>query len=565
MRAAVLVYLLLLYALVSACKVNPLYCDSTHRCTDPSRTYCDVNGEFPASDGVPRTCIADPTAADGGDGAVASFDMAIAPARLMVRQGESAQVEVTVTRQEGFDEPIAVSLDGLPGGVQADPVTVGAGETAGTVTISVEGDSAQGAVDVDVVGTAADLARTGQLRLVVAGPPGTLDRSFAAGGKLAHRVAGGDTVGGRVVIQGDGKLIVAGFVFSQTTQSQQAIALRLNADGTVDASFGSAGVASPGLGQASTHEMVRISREGRILAGGSLKQDDVTRLALVAYTPEGDVDVDFGSAGSRTMEAVGSVFGIAEVLQQADGDLLTVGVTGDEKGSAVLQVARFGRDGQPDATYDVSEALLQPATALLDREERLVVAGEKSGPEFPSFIARYLADGTLDSTFGEGGVAEGNLSPDLEGTTGLVEVEGGRLVATGFLRTADGAVLTAARYNTDGVLDLTFGDGGTLVTDTRIKATALGAVADDSGRVIVAGHSTTSGSPELPAVARILPSGTVDVGFGASGLATVDFGVSGDNTPRANGVAIDADGRIVISGTAGDLGSITLLVARLWP
>ena len=265
------------------------------------------------------------------------------------------------------------------------------------------------------------------------------------------------------------------------------------------------------------------------------------------------------------MEPVGSASGIAEVLQRADGDLLAVGVTGDKAGSPVLQVARYSRDGQPDRSYDVSEPLLRPATAVLDCDERLVVAGRKSGPEFPSFIARYLADGSLDSSFGKGGVAEGNLSPDLEGTTGLVEVEGGRLVATGFLRTADGEVLTVARYNTDGVLDLTFGDGGSLVSDTHIQATALGAVADDLGRVIVAGHSTTSGSHELPAVARILPDGTVDSSFGVSGLAVVDFGVGGDGTPQANGVAIDADGRIVMSGMAGDLGNITLVVARLWP
>ncbi len=564
MRVAVFVCLLVPCAVALACKVDPLYCDSSHRCTDPARPYGDLNGEYPASDGVPRTCIPDPTG-DGGAGTEASFNVAVAPGRLFLRQGKSAEAEVTVTRDDGFSETITVTLGGLPGGVLADPVTLDPDETSAILTIAADDGSVQGALDVEVAGTAADLTRTAPLRLVVAGPPGTLDRSFAARGRFAHRVGAGDTVGGRVMILSDGKLVVAGYVFSSVDQFQQAVALRLNVDGTIDDAFGSAGVASPGVGQASTHDMITSSGDGRILAGGSLKQDDTTRLAVFAYTPEGDVDNDFGGTGSRTMEAVGSVFGIAEVLELADGDLLTVGVTGDKNGSPVLQVARFRGDGESDPSFDVSEPLLRPATAILDRDERLVVAGRKSSSEFPSFVARYQQDASLDSSFGEGGVVEANLSPDLEGVTGLVEVEGGKLVATGFLRTPAGAVLTVARYNTEGVLDLTFGNGGTLITDTPIDASALGAVVDDAGRVIVAGHSSISGSPELPAVARILSDGTVDPTFGVSGMATVDFGVDGDTSARANGVAIDADGRIVISGTVGEPGNITLAVARLWP
>ena len=59
--------------------------------------------------------------------------------------------------------------------------------------------------------------------------------------------------------------------------------------------------------------------------------------------------------------------------------------------------------------------------------------------------------------------------------------------------------------------------------------------------------------------------GTLDSSFGVSGLTVVNFGVGGDGTPHANGVAIDGNGRIVMSGTAGNLGNITLVVARLWP
>lgn len=52
----------------AGCKTyDPLYCDATQDCTDPDRPFCDLNGDYPASDGVARTCIPDPSATDGGD------------------------------------------------------------------------------------------------------------------------------------------------------------------------------------------------------------------------------------------------------------------------------------------------------------------------------------------------------------------------------------------------------------------------------------------------------------------------------------------------------------------
>jgi alpha-tubulin suppressor-like RCC1 family protein len=60
---------LLLAALVaaSACKIkDPLYCDQDTPCTDSDRPFCDLNGEYPGSEGIKRTCIADPFASDAG-------------------------------------------------------------------------------------------------------------------------------------------------------------------------------------------------------------------------------------------------------------------------------------------------------------------------------------------------------------------------------------------------------------------------------------------------------------------------------------------------------------------
>ncbi|HKE16234.1 MAG TPA: hypothetical protein VKB80_15280 [Kofleriaceae bacterium] len=159
MKAAPRASVIVLVAAAPGCKVDPLYCDESHHCSDPALSFCDLNGEYPASEGVPRTCIADPRA-DGGPDAETSFSIAVASERLYVRQGESAQVDVTVTRDGDFDETVTVALEGLPAGVAADPITLGSDETTGRLIISAEDDSSQGAVDLDVSGTAGDVVRT---------------------------------------------------------------------------------------------------------------------------------------------------------------------------------------------------------------------------------------------------------------------------------------------------------------------------------------------------------------------------------------------------------------------
>jgi uncharacterized delta-60 repeat protein len=554
-------------AATAACTVvDPLYCDESHPCTDPERPFCDLEGEFPESDGVDRTCIADPSVGDGGDdeggdgggGETGAFSITAAAERLFVRQGESASVDVTVTRDDDFREPITVALDGLPDGVTADPVTVEVSETSTSLTITAEGGATQGALELEVSAAAGELVRTSPLRLVVAGSAGTLDSSFGTGGKLTHRFGDGDSIGGNVAIQEDGKLVVAGFVFDNPASTQQAFAIRVDAAGALDDSFGSGGAATPGIGQASTHETVASLRGGRILAGGTLSQPG-TDLTIFAYTPEGDLDTTFGMNGTAALEQVlpGGSAGVARILELEDDAILAVGAASQGSGTPLLRVARLSAEGNLDSGFDISEPLLEPKTALLDREGRLLVAGQKSGKEFPSFIARYLPDGTLDATFGEGGVVEANVSTTVEEVTGLVQLEDGKLLAIGHAGT-DGTV-TLARYSAAGVPDLTFGDGGTISAAIGL-VTTNGAILDEQGRVIVAGRSSS-----LPTVARFLPSGALDRSFGDAGMAVVNFGIAGDSASGANGAAIDSDGRIVVSGAVGGAGTRSVAMARLWP
>jgi uncharacterized delta-60 repeat protein len=563
MRAVLRASLAVVVSATPACKVDPLYCDESHECTDPARPFCDLNGDYPASEDVPRTCIADP-GADGGPDVEGSFSLAVASERLFVRQGESAAIDVTVAREDDFDEAVTVELRGLPDGVVAEPVTIEPGEAAGSLTISADADSTQGAANVDVVGTAGAVVGMAGLRLLVAGEPGTLDRSFADSGKFTLRFGDGDTFGGGLLMQDDGGVIVVGAVFGQAP-SLQGFALRLDGGGAIDDSFGLHGVASPEVKRAPLHDTVMSTRDGRLVVGGVVVQDDASRLSLFAYTPDGDVDPGFGNSGTAPMDPTmpGGTTGVVRIFELDDGALLSVASAADETGFSALHVARHDADGTLDENYRINTPSQEPATAILDRDGRLVVAGQivLGTTPVPSFIARYLPDGSPDISFGTDGVVQvSNLSTSFQEVAGLVELEGGRLLAIGFAYTAAGTVLTIARYNASGVPDLTFGDGGTIVTSVEFETWARVALVDTEGRVIVAGRS----SADVPALVRILPDGSLDSSFGDSGMATVDFGIAGGGATQANGLGVDADGRFVISGALGDA-ETSLGVARIWP
>jgi len=510
-----------------------------------------------------------PEGDDGGDGdgmdpaPVEEFAVAPASPRLFLRQGQSAGLDVTIVRASDFTAAVTVELDGLPAGVSAPAVTIAAGETSGTLTVTAAGDSTQGALDLDIIGAAESITRSARLRLVVAGEPGTLDQSFAGGGKLTFQLSGMASTGRGLLIQPDGKVVVTG------DGGDRAVTLRLNEDGSFDDSFGAAGVVTTAIGDFTGGMVVRAARDGRLLVGGLDSPDgELLRIALFAYTSEGALDAGFGSGGTLVVDTAPDTSLVSDVVELADGDFLIVGdriAAAPAPGS--LLINRVTAAGELDPNFTITGPVLSPNATLLDGEGRLVVAGVKRDTDLQSFIARYLPDGSPDASFGGDGVVETNVvagQPDL--MSGLVELESGQLLVTGHAVEGETGFLTQLRYNPDGALDPTFGDGGIVIGATPMLVAGNGMAAVDAlGRSVVAGSSQLDDPGVLTAVARILPDGTIDTTFGDSGLVNVQFGQGQFGASEASGIGIDPDGRIVVSAHTGDLAVSAFGVARLWP
>jgi uncharacterized delta-60 repeat protein len=204
----------------------------------------------------------------------------------------------------------------------------------------------------------------------------------------------------------------------------------------------------------------------------------------------------------------------------------------------------FGLNGMALLNFtgeDVAEAVaIQP-------DGKIVVAGYANG-QLDWALARFNADGSLDGTFGTGGRVVTNVGGSYEAATGMVMAPDGGLIVSGYTLSGGGGVnLALAKYQSNGLLDPTFGTGGLVIKDVGGLEDALLDVALQADGKIVATGFTYSGGGENFVVARFDATGVLDGSFGSSGIVITDF--RGFNDSGAQ-LVIQPDQRIVVGGIA---------------
>jgi uncharacterized delta-60 repeat protein len=239
--------------------------------------------------------------------------------------------------------------------------------------------------------------------------------------------------------------------------------------------------------------------------------------------------------------------------------------------------------GQLDPTFGVAGKVLTSvqspanerasAVVVTQTDGKIVAVGASYSPfSDPTalVVARYNADGSLDSNFASGGIDRYDRSTGLFLSPKAVSVDGfGRLLVAGTI----GGGFAVVRLNADGTPDVNFGTGGRAMVGFSRFVSGFGVVSDNtfvtgealdsSGRVVVMGMvSPRFGTGAQFAVARLNTDGTPDSNFGTGGKVTIDFGREAYFSPDStSGVAIDPAGRIVVAG-AFDYG-LGVGVARL--
>jgi uncharacterized delta-60 repeat protein len=198
------------------------------------------------------------------------------------------------------------------------------------------------------------------------------------------------------------------------------------------------------------------------------------------------------------------------------------------------------------------------SSLAIDGSHRILVAYGGPGPGFN--VRRFSETGVADAAFGAGGTAAIPAVNSLAIIDVVAQPDGKVLVVSSTVAdpvTLTGSVITLYRLTAAGVLDPTFGSGGTVITSVpggtgNDAGTGLGLQPD--GKILVAGRSNRTATERDGLVARYLPNGTLDATFGVGGIAMVSFGSTMRMFTRR--LALQADGKIVAAGTLFDSGGI---------
>jgi uncharacterized delta-60 repeat protein len=273
-------------------------------------------------------------------------------------------------------------------------------------------------------------------------PDGTPDPGFGTGGIVKLGFFGKGAGANAVAVQPDGKIVVAGFALDATGINGDLALARLDPDGTLDPGFGTGGLVTTNLGtEGDDVRAVVVQPDGRIVVAGSADED----IAFARYLPDGTLDASFGHGGS-TITDLGSDDVANGVALTPDGSILIAGYTLGPGINRDFLLARYRADGGLDATFgdhgtvktDVSGGDDFAENLTVDGQGRIVLVGRATSPTILDMaLVRYRPDGTLDTSFDGDGI----LTVDFHGRGEFgqdVALDGdGRIVAAGY--TANGS------------------------------------------------------------------------------------------------------------------------------
>ena len=405
----------------------------------------------------------------------------------------------------------------------------------------VTGVALQNDGKIVVVGSAVDDDRDFALARYDA--DGSLDTGFSGDGKQTTDFFGHfDTVIG-VALQGDGKIVVVGS--AQNDDRDFALA-RYDADGSLDTSFSGNGKQATDIGGRGDQATgVAIQGNGKIVAAGRIR---FNAFALARYDPDGSLDTSFSGDGRQTTDfaGIGSSAWATGVALQADGKIVMVGsvVNGDRD----FALARYNPDGSLDPSFSGDGRQTsdfggsdRANGVVVQADGRIVAVGRGGALDFA--LARYNLDGSLDPGFS----GDGRQTTEFGGADsawGMALQADGKIVAVGIARRSGTTDFGLARYDTGGELDMSFSGDGKQTTDFGGGEAARGVALQSDEKIVVVGDAGTSNNVAL---ARYNPNGSLDPGFSGDGKQTIGFG----GFDRATGVAIQADGKIIVVGSGG--------------
>ena len=319
--------------------------------------------------------------------------------------------------------------------------------------------------------------------------------------------------------------------------------------GQLDPTFGNG---QPGIfsfsqttnnGSSSVATAIGLQSDGKIVVAGQIG----ARSGLLRLTTKGQLDSAFGTGGVVTSRIGGDINQIFTSMAIQSDDKILVTASGCPPRD---ELARFNADGTLDTAFGGSGIanLSFSATGVAVQSDGKILVTGTSYPN--SIMARLLTTGQLDTSFGSGG-----LAPLIAAASAVVQQSDGKiLVASGGFNAG-----SLARYNTNGSLDRSFGISGDAASITPLNSVVL----QSNGSIVGVGANpaslSLSGNVSGFGLERFTSSGSIDATFGTRGGVTTGFSKA---SAAANSVKIQINGDIVAAGSASTSTNSSFALAR---
>lgn len=379
--------------------------------------------------------------------------------------------------------------------------------------------------------------------------PGELDSTFDGDGIVTTSIGTGSDLARSIVLQPDGKLVVAGQ--AEVGTNYDFALVRYNIDGTLDYSFGTNGKVTTAIGSKDEGaSQVIIQPDGKLVAAGYWFNGGYSDFAVVRYNADGTLDSTFDNDGKVTTDFSSNDDRAYSIALQTDGKIVAASyaIIGF---SIHFALARYNTDGTLDIAFDDDGISTTPIgfsagyiySVAIQPDGKIVAAGFSNNNTDDDFtLARYNTDGTLDTSFSSDGKVITAIGFSNDQAFSMALQSDGKIIATGYSWNGTDGDFALVRYNIDGTLDNSFGTDGIVTTAITVVDYAYTIAIQTDGKIIAGGSSNDDF-----ALVRYNTDGTLDYTFSTNGKVTTVIGTSAD---IVYSLAIQQDGKIVAAGFA---------------
>lgn len=380
-------------------------------------------------------------------------------------------------------------------------------------------------------------------------------------------------------VQSDGKIVLVGSAEITADGDTDFAVTRLNADGTLDLTFGTGGKKTIAFDLGGVNcdvaTCVAIQSDGKIVIGGYAQRTISGNFdfALVRLNTDGSLDNSFSTDGKATVSFDYGGTGddrASGIAIQPDGRIVIVGyakVAND--GRSDFAMARLTTTGDLDTTFSVDGLKRvdfnggddKAKAVTIQSNGRIVIvgSGQSSNAGYDFAIARITPTGSMDRSFTSDGrkVISFNRGGNMndQASAVAIQTDGSLVIAGTSTSSAGDGDFAVARVKSNGSMDYTFGMKGRKAfgidlgagNEDQLKSMAL----QSDGKIVVGGFAQLTAEGDFDfAVARLNVDGSLDPTFSADGKKNIAFDVGGTKTDLAHSVVIQSDGKILLAGSA---------------